>query len=67
MPDFKNWIEQVKTDDSSLASFVTKLDRFFASNGFDSAGFEKAVNSGLTDTEKRITESFIKKEDVKSQ
>lgn len=67
MPDFKNWIGQVKTDNPTLEPFITKLDKFFAENGFNSSGFEKAVNLGLTDTEKRTVESFTIQENVKGK
>lgn len=67
MPDFKNWIVDVKNDHPTLKPFVTKLDKFFSDSGFNSSAFEKAVNIGLSEAENKAVESFTYKEDVEGK
>lgn len=67
MPDFKNWIADVKNDHSTLKPFINRLDKFFSESGFNSSAFEKAVTKGLSEAENKAVESFTYKQNVESK
>jgi hypothetical protein len=67
MPEFKTWITKFKTENPTLAPFVTKLDKFFSDSGFSGVSFEKAVATGLNDIEKKTTQSFTNNDDAEGK
>lgn len=49
--ELNEWIESLKTEKPDLNVFLTRLQSFITPNGFNHAGFEKAVGLGLSQFE----------------
>lgn len=58
MTDLKTWVDQLKTEQPELSDFITKLEVFISDIGFNSAKFEKAVDTGLKNIETKVIKSF---------
>lgn len=58
MTELKDWITELKTEKPELNDFVTKLEGFISDIGFNTAKFEKAVETGLQKKEEEVRKTF---------
>jgi len=58
MTELKDWIAEFKTEKPELNDFVTKLEGFISDTGFNTAKFEKAVETGLQKKEEEVKKTF---------
>jgi hypothetical protein len=58
MTELKDWITALKIEKPELSDFITKLEGFISDTGFNTAKFEKAVESGLQKKEEEVTKTF---------
>ena len=58
MAELKDWIAEFKTEKLELNDFITKLEGFISDTGFNSAKFEKAVDTGLQRKEEEVRNTF---------
>jgi len=54
--DFKNWTEQIKTDEPDLKEFIEKLQPYLTDTGFNGQEFERKISLGLQKKEAEINE-----------
>lgn len=64
--DFKNWLTQTKIDESTLESFITKLEPFITDSGFNGIEFERKVTVGLRKIDNDIDELLKSVPDVEN-